>query len=231
MIIWGGMLALGRTSQFFDDGFQYDPSTDTWTPLPNDGAPSPRSSAQAVWTGREMIVWDGVPGGLCDGARYNPATQTWARMSSAGAPCPRSLHTGVWAAEQMIVWGGFANGTVLGDGGRYMPPFSAAPAAPHDARYFVETGFRVDHDPFWDYFSSHGGIDAFGVPVSRAFALLGCTTQVFQRHVLQQCADAPVQLMNVLDPDLLPYNVINGSTFPAHDPQVASGAPPPGTPN
>jgi hypothetical protein len=111
-------------------------------------------------------------------------------------------------------------------------PTPAPPPAPRDARFFFETSYRVDHDPFWSYFTARGGVDTFGFPVSRTFPFLGCTTQFFQRQLLQQCgAGAPVQTMNLLDPDLMPFNQINFSTFPAHDPAVAGAAPPPGTPN
>jgi hypothetical protein len=110
-----------------------------------------------------------------------------------------------------------------------VPP---APPAPRDARYFFETTFRVDHDPFWEYFNARGGVDTFGFPVSRTFGFLGCTTQIFQRQLLQQCgAGTAARTMNLLDPDLMPYDQINFSAFPAHDPQVASNAPPPGAPN
>ena len=113
-----------------------------------------------------------------------------------------------------------------------VPTPQPAPAVPHDARYFFETGYRVDNDAFWSYFNVRGGVDVFGFPVSRAFMFLGCTTQVFQRQLMQQCgAGARVQTMNLLDPDLMPYNQINFSTFPAHDPAVAGAAPGPGTPN
>src|SRR5438270_9958356 len=31
-----------------------------------------------------------------------------------------------------------------------------------DARLFAQTGFRVDRDAFWDYFSRRGGVTTFG---------------------------------------------------------------------
>jgi hypothetical protein len=79
-------------------------------------------------------------------------------------------------------------------------------------------------------------VATFGYPISRAFTLnmtrhLRCSTQLFQRQVLQQCEGGPVQRLNLLDPDVLPVTQINGSIFPAHEPQVASAAPPPDTPN
>ena len=110
-------------------------------------------------------------------------------------------------------------------------PIPPAPPVVHDSRYFPQTSFRIDHDPFWDYFNARGSVRTFGYPVSRTFLFLGCTTQFFQRQLMQQCGTGPVQLMNLLDPDLMPYNQINFSVFPAHDPAVASGAPAPGTPN
>ena len=100
-----------------------------------------------------------------------------------------------------------------------------------DARYFSQTSFRIDHDPFWDYFNARGGVQTFGFPISRTFTFLGCATQFFQRQLMQQCPGTGVRTMNLLDPDLMPYNQINFSVFPAHDPQVAAAAPPPGTPN
>ena len=97
-----------------------------------------------------------------------------------------------------------------------------------DPRTFPQTGFRVDHDPFWDYFQKRGGVRAFGYPASESFAFLGCTTQFFQRLVLQQCAGGGVATLNLLDAGLLPYTRINGSTFPAADPALAARAPAPG---
>jgi len=113
------------------------------------------------------------------------------------------------------------------------PVVSAAPAAPaavRDARYFSQTSFRIDHEPFWLYFESRGGVGTFGYPVSRTASFLGCTTQFFQRHVLQQCAGTGVRPLNLLDPDLMAATTINGSTFPLHDPALASTAPAPATP-
>jgi hypothetical protein len=107
----------------------------------------------------------------------------------------------------------------------------AAALVPREARYFAETGFRVEQEPFWDYFQAMGGLDTFGFPVSRTFTFLGCTTQVFQRQLLQRCGGGSVQTMNLLDPDLMPYDQINFSVFPAHDPEVAQRAPAPGTPD
>ncbi|MGZ7032256.1 MAG: hypothetical protein ACXVIJ_09815 [Thermoanaerobaculia bacterium] len=56
MIIWGG-----RTNPLgpqFQDGFLYDPATNSWTLTRNDPTtPTGRELHTAVWTGTKMIVW------------------------------------------------------------------------------------------------------------------------------------------------------------------------------
>ncbi len=101
----------------------------------------------------------------------------------------------------------------------------AAPAsAQQDARYFADTGFRIDDDKVWDYFQKRGGTGTFGLPTSRTFPFLGSPTQFFQRQVVQVTKDG-VRTLNLLDEGLLPYTTINGSTFPAVDPAVVGAAP------
>ena len=111
------------------------------------------------------------------------------------------------------------------------PTVAPAPPGIRDDRYFAQTAYRIDNDSFWGYYNTMGMEKTFGYPISRTFQFLGCQTQFFQRHLMQQCANGPVQTMNLLDPDLMPYNQINFSTFPAHDPAVAGGAPAPNVPN
>jgi len=59
------------------------------------------------------------------------------------------------------------------------------PATPHDARYFPQTGYRIDDDVIWNYFNARGGVTTFGYPVSRIFPFLGFWTQIFQREMIQ----------------------------------------------
>ena len=99
-----------------------------------------------------------------------------------------------------------------------------------DARYFFQTSYRIDYEPFWNYFNAMGAVDTFGYPISRTFQFLGCQTQFYQRQLMQQCGTNAVQTMNLLDPDLMPYNQINFSNFPSHDPAIAGSAPGPDTP-
>ncbi|MCL4531851.1 MAG: N-acetylmuramoyl-L-alanine amidase, partial [Actinobacteria bacterium] len=109
------------------------------------------------------------------------------------------------------------------------PQPASKPAA--DPRLFPQTGFRIDNDTFWDYFNKRGGIRTFGYPVSHTFTFMGFTTQFFQREIMQLAPDGSPRTMNILDPGLMPYTKINGSTFPAPDPQMAASAPQPGSPN
>ncbi len=102
MIVWGGFSSVQNVA--FNTGVQYDPLTDTSTPTTTIGAPSPRSSHTAVWTGSRMIVWGGISDST--GASYDPMTDTWSPISTVGAPSSRSGHTAVWTGSRMLIWGG-----------------------------------------------------------------------------------------------------------------------------
>ena len=85
----------------------------------------------AVWTGTEMIVWNGgnisAPNPdsvVIKGGRYNPVTDTWAAISSTGEPRFSYSHTAVWAGTEMIVFGEGNNevtNSIEFMGGRYNP--------------------------------------------------------------------------------------------------------------
>jgi len=108
-------------------------------------------------------------------------------------------------------------------------PLPASTQAPADPRYFPETGFRISDDAFWDFFNKRGGLRTFGYPVSRKFTLLGFEVQFFQRRIMQKQANGTVSLLNILDPELMPYTSINFATLPASDPNLTSQIPAPGS--
>ncbi len=83
-------------------------TNDTWSPISDVGAPG--VTGNTVWTGTEMIVWNGT------GGRYNPSTDTWTPISTVGAPTQGG--PAIWTGTEMIVWGG---GNALNTGGRYNP--------------------------------------------------------------------------------------------------------------
>jgi hypothetical protein len=119
--------------------------------------------------------------------------------------------------------------TIVVVGGSVLPPVDRV-SAQQDSRYFADTGFRIDNDQIWDYFSKRNGKRNFGLPTSRTFEFLGAPTQFFQRHVLQVTGSG-VKTLNLLDEGLLPYTTIGGSTFPAVDQSVVSAAPKAGSAN
>jgi hypothetical protein len=96
--------------------------------------------------------------------------------------------------------------------------------------YFPETGFAVEEPRFVQYFTRRGQVPTFGFPISRVVRFQGMPTQFFQRIVIQLWPDGSVQPLNLLDPGLLPYTRINGSTFPAPNERLAALAPAPGQP-
>jgi hypothetical protein len=96
--------------------------------------------------------------------------------------------------------------------------------------YFPETGFAVEEPKFVEYFARRGQVPTFGFPISRTVRFQGLPTQFFQRIVIQLTPDGMVRALNLLDPGLLPYTRINGSTFPAPNERLAALAPTPGQP-
>jgi N-acetylneuraminic acid mutarotase len=120
MIVWGGEAPYPLLLN--GDGASYDPSTDTWTPLSNVNAPTPRESHTAVWTGSAMVIWGGVASStkLNTGASYDPVTDSWTPLTTTGAPAARAFHTAVWTGSEMIVFGGTDQlGILLQTGSRW----------------------------------------------------------------------------------------------------------------
>ncbi len=135
---------------------------DSWTSLPSEGAPIPRTYHTAVWTGSSMIVWGGIrrrlsnsstiSDFLADGAEFDPTNNIWTTISTLGAPSPRISHTAIWTSAGMIVWGGnhLCCRNILGDGAIYNPTsgnwtpvqMSGAPG-PHTLHTAVWTGTEM----------------------------------------------------------------------------------------
>lgn len=128
MIIWGG--EAGNSGPTFNNGGRYNPSTDSWSPVSTNNAPTGRYLHSAIWTGKEMIVWGGdfvSPDVIVTntGAKYNPTTDIWTPISIAGAPSARNQHRAIWTGTEMIIWGGIDNccaaNANIPSGGRYDP--------------------------------------------------------------------------------------------------------------
>ena len=102
MIIWGGDSSGSRVN----DGARFNNSANTWSALTTTGAPGPRQTHTAVWTGTEMIIWGGMDADqntvYNTGGRYNPALQYLAFHHQQRSPFgPRPPHCGV---DRGIKW-------------------------------------------------------------------------------------------------------------------------------
>jgi len=81
----------------------------TWHTLPASGAPAPRYSHAAVWTGNDMIVSGGYDGTnyFGTGARFSPIGNTWTPLDFTDAPVGRFTHSAVWTGSKMLIWSDF----------------------------------------------------------------------------------------------------------------------------
>lgn len=151
LLLWGGRpLESATTRAVLQSGVRFDSVSRRWSALSSVNAPSPRQNHQAVWTGKEMIIWGGEGygpspnepsvqnfGPLASGARYNPVTDTWTAIETNGAPTSRTGHSIVWSGEEAIVFGGRTLGTdfrtnYLNSGGRYNPRFDSWTSLPSE---------------------------------------------------------------------------------------------------
>jgi N-acetylneuraminic acid mutarotase len=131
MLVWGGVNSgiINSSTQFLNTGGIYSPSTDSWTPMPeNENTPAGRLFHSAVWTGMEMIIWGGEYSyqnyARSDaGGSFDPIQGSWRALpGSVGGPSARMKHSVVWTGTEMIIWGGLGCYDVLqNSGGRFDP--------------------------------------------------------------------------------------------------------------
>ena len=105
------------------------------------------------------------------------------------------------------------------------------PQIPVERYICVDSPFPVTNDSVWDFVIRRGGLATFGCPISRTFSLQGFPVQFFQRQVVQLDAQGQPRLLNLLDPEYLPYSHINGSIFPEVDAQLKDRTPKVGDPD
>jgi N-acetylneuraminic acid mutarotase len=149
LLIWGGDPTGGSSP--VSSGYRYDPVLSRWVMMSSSGAPTPRLTSTAVWTGSQMLIWGGteVVGTtltqLSTGGRYLPGSNAWIQMTPIGAPSGRYAHSAVWTGSEMIIWGGYGTSAtdLQSDGARYDPDLNqwstlATSGAP-SARYLHST--------------------------------------------------------------------------------------------
>jgi N-acetylneuraminic acid mutarotase len=116
---------------------------DTWSTMT--APPVGGTDVSAVWTGTEMIVWNG---GSASGSRYNPATDMTIPVLRTNAPVSRVRHRAVWTGTEMIIWGGSSSLAPIEQfkiGGRYNPLTETwTPTSPINA-----PSVRTEHTDVW----------------------------------------------------------------------------------
>lgn len=128
----------------FVDGAAYDPATQRWRTI----APAPFPGGyqdQAVWTGREMLVWSAHQTQL---VAYDPAGDDWRALPSPPEPAgDRPAATLLWTGSEAILWGGIDHQPELPAYGVAFDPFtdswrelSPAPVPPRQWHSATWTG-------------------------------------------------------------------------------------------
>jgi hypothetical protein len=129
MLLLGGVLlpddaSINDASVPDGGGDAYDPRLDRWRSIAP-GAPLERGWWQALWTGRDVLIWGGKVAVV--GVAYDPHGDTWRQLNSDGAPSDRTSFSTVWTGDALIVWGGMFTPpgkgpqALLDSGGRYRP--------------------------------------------------------------------------------------------------------------
>jgi N-acetylneuraminic acid mutarotase len=105
MLVWGGSHRNGddEINQVLREGAAYDPVKNSWRPMSIDGAPSSRFFHDAVWTGRQMIIWGG--------GEYDPLADRWTPLAWKRRPAGRGMHSAVWTGQGMMIFGGSTGGS------------------------------------------------------------------------------------------------------------------------
>ena len=117
----------------------YDPASRTWRRL----AAAPKLPGycrrDAVWTGREMLLWS------CGLAAYNPRTGVWRSLPES----PTGEGFVAWTGRELIGWGGGCCGDVWDGGSAYNPStntwrtLARSPLAPSQGPFGAWTGHEL----------------------------------------------------------------------------------------
>jgi hypothetical protein len=101
----------------------YDPTADRWSRLADPPASLGRIP-EAVWTGREVIVWtreDYAPSTTDRGLSYNPTTDTWAALPDLPAGSVTNWGSIAWTGDEVVVYGSSAADESRVAGARWRP--------------------------------------------------------------------------------------------------------------
>lgn len=125
LVVYGG--TLDGTNVFNNEGFIFDPNSNTWTVMSTANAHVATSLPTALSLGDKLMIWGGGNSSspLVGGAIYDPLTDIWTTMSTTNAPSPRSGPGGIWTGTEVIMLGGSlylgSTSKIFRDGGKYNP--------------------------------------------------------------------------------------------------------------
>lgn len=102
LLIWGGNGA--------NDGYRYNPGSNSWTTMSAINAPVPRNFYLSNFSGTELIIWGGTDAStgtaLNTGARYNLANNSWSAMNTTNAPSFLNGASSIVENNALFVYGG-----------------------------------------------------------------------------------------------------------------------------
>jgi len=115
-----------------------------------------RAGHNAIWTGREMVIWGGATDfdadPVTDGAAFDAATRTWRKLPAAPI-APRFDARAFWTGQEMIIYGGGSvEGVALGDGAAWDAAtnrWQALPPSPIGARDGAVVAWAGDRLVVW----------------------------------------------------------------------------------
>jgi N-acetylneuraminic acid mutarotase len=105
MIIWGGDesgASEPKDYKLLNDGYAYNPKTDSWRTLSKKGAPESNNVANHDWTGTELLLWGGSPNETM--AAYNPKKDSWRSINPAG-PHLNNASCHAWTGKYWVLCG------------------------------------------------------------------------------------------------------------------------------
>jgi N-acetylneuraminic acid mutarotase len=126
----------GNLLDAVDAAIAYNPSTRHWRRLASPPKTDTYCHRNAVWTGKEMLVWG------CSLLAYDPSSDHWHRLPSA----PSGAGIVVWTGREMIGWGGGCCGDAIATGAAFDPEretwrtIAPSPLAPEQQALGAWTG-------------------------------------------------------------------------------------------
>ena len=123
-IVLGG--ALSSTGVGLSSSAAYDPTTDTWQPLPD--LQSPRCAHEAASTGSKLFAFGGLST-CANGSAVGPALEEftpesgWFTVAGSNPPALRYNFASTWTGSDMFIYGGGSSaGPALSSGALFSPP-------------------------------------------------------------------------------------------------------------